>query len=380
MEYNGPMETTRKEKLTFKRVWRLCPVRHTLLVFSWLWLGFYFCFRGRREWMNFLCRTLVRPWHAAAGRFYSLVRFSAAEWIFVLWILMAGCFIAQLVIHIRDRRSFEGWYRWMVSVLAMAFTIFGLFSLWWGVLYYSDSFIVQSGLSRRPISADELESVTAYFARTADEYAVKVERDDRGIFTADLDGLFDHSQVLYHPLEKEYPCLTGPELRAKPAVFSRLMSYLNNTGYFCPYTAEANVNTDCTMALIPATIAHELAHQRGVAREDEANYVAVLACMADDDAAYIYSGALMAYIYLGNALHDTDYEAWLTVYNGLSEEVRRDLSDHNAYWDRFDTPVADASDKIYEGFLKTYGDDRGMRSYDACVDLLVVRYLDASRK
>ena len=258
----------------------------------------------------------------------------------------------------------------------MAFTLFGLFSLWWGVFYYSDSFVSQSGLTRRPISNAELESVTAYFGSVANEYSSEVERDGRGIFTADLDELFDQSPTLYHPAEELFPCLTGPELRAKPVVFSRIMSYINNTGFFFPYTAEANVNVDCTMALLPATIAHELAHQRGVAREDEANFAAVAACMASGDDAYTYSGALMAYVYLGNALHDSDYEAWLRVYDSLNEDVHRDLRDHNAYWDRFDTKAAEVSDKVYEGFLKTYGDDRGMRSYDACVDLLVLYYLD----
>ena len=115
-----------------------------------------------------------------------------------------------------------------------------------------------------------------------------------------------------------------------------------------------------------------------VAGEDEANFVAVLACMADDDAAFRYSGALMAYVYLGNALHDTDYERWLAVYDTLNADARRDLGVHNAYWAQYkDNTATEVSDQIYETFLHTYGDDRGMRSYDACVDLLTVYYLDA---
>ena len=369
------METREEKRIPLSYIWRLCPVRHGVILLSWLWLGFFFLFRGRRDWMNALCRTATRPWHTWAGGLYSSVRFSGAEWIVALWIIMGCCFAAQLVIHLRKKLSWEGGYRWAASVLAMASALFALFTLWWGVLYCSDSFVERSGLERRPISARELQSVTEYFAALANEFSAPVERDERGIFNADLDALFDRSVTLYRAVEVEIPCLTGPELRAKPAVFSKIMSLLNNTGYFCPYTAEANVNVDCTMALIPATIAHELAHQLGVAREDEANFCAVLACMADDDPAYRYSGALMAYIYLGNALHDTDYEAWQTVYQSLNEDVRRDLDDHNAYWDRYDTPVADASDKVYEGMLKTYGDDRGMKSYDACVDLLTLWYL-----
>ena len=369
------METKEKKRISALDLWRLCPIRHTLTLISWAWLAFFFLFREKKAWMNALCRTVVRPWHRLAGRVYSLVPFSVAEWIIGLWVVMGCCFAAQLVIHIKRNRPWQGFYRWAVSVLTMIFVLFGLFSLWWGVLYYSDSFVEQSGLERRPITARELESVTVFFARQANVMSDQVERDENGIFTADREALFSHSRTLYHPVEEQVPCLRGPDLRAKPAVFSKIMSLMNNTGYFFPHTAEANVNVDCPMALLPATIAHELAHQRGVAREDEANFCAVLACMADDAPAYRYSGALMAYVYLGNALHDTDYDAWLQVYELLNESVRSDLRDHNAYWDRYDTPVADASDKVYEGVLKTYGDDRGMKSYDACVDLLTIWFL-----
>lgn len=369
---------TREKKIDLTRVWRLCPVRHALLCAASLWTGFYFLFRGRRGWMNFLCRTLTRPWHRLAGRFYSSVPFSVSELVIGLWIVLGICFLVQLIIHIRRRGSGESLYRWFISALVVIMVLFALFCLWWGVLYYSDSFTGQAGLERRPIAAEELESVTRYFASVANEYSSRADRDERGIFTADEKELFEHSRTLYRAAEETFPCLAGPELRAKPALFSRLLSATDTTGYFFAYTAEANLNVDCTMAMIPATIGHELAHQRGVAREDEANFVGIFACMEDGDDAFVYSGALMAYVYLGNALHDTDYDAWEQVYRSLNEDVRRDLDDHNAYWKRYDTKVSEVSDKVYEGFLRTYGDDRGMKSYDACVDLLVLWYLDAA--
>ena len=373
--YNIRMETKEKNNI-IATLWRLCPVRHTLLCLSLLWLGAYFSFRDRRAWMNALYDGVVRPWHHSAGQVYSRVRFSAAEWIIALWVLMGVGFIAQLVVHFRRGRDRRALWRWGVTLLTLVALLFGLFCLWWGVCYYADSFTARSGLTRRAISVDELESVTRYFAALANEYAARVERDENGCFTADQRQLFDHSAVLYHALEQDFPCLSGPALRAKPAVFSRIMSYMNNTGYFFCFTAEANVNVDCPMALLPATIAHELAHQRGVAGEDESNFVAVAACLADGDPSFVYSGALMAYVYLGNALHSADYERWYAIYEGFNEGVRRDLSLHNAYWARYDTPVAEVTDKVYEQVLKTYGDDRGMKSYDACVDLLTVYYLE----
>lgn len=372
------METREKNRTWLGRWWRLCPVRHTLLILSLAWLGVYFTTRENRAWMDLLCRTLVRPWHRWAGRVFSLVRFSAAEWIIAGWILMGICFLVQGSICLVRRHGGAALFRWAVSLLTMGSVLFGLFSLWWGVFYYAGRFSQQAGLRDRPVSAEELETVTAYFADLANEYSPQVERDADGVFTADLTALFDRSETLYHAAEESFPVLAGPDLRAKPVVFSRCMSLTNTTGFFFPYTAEANVNVDCPMALIPATIAHELAHQRGVAREDEANFVGILACMEDGDPAYTYSAALMAYIYLGNALHGTDHEAWREIAGTLNADVRRDLAAHNAYWAQYETKVAEVHDKVYEVFLETYGDDRGMKSYDACVDLLVEYYLPAA--
>ena len=367
------METKEKNRITPGGVWALCPRRHAVLLVSLLWLAFYFLYRSHRGIMNFLCRYLVRPWHRLMGSFTSLWRFSLAEWLILAAVLTGLGLLTAFVILLIRRRGRRA-YRCAVSLVTLAAVIFGLFCLWWGVLYYSDSFRDQSGLEDRAVSTDELESVTRYFAGLANTYSSRVERDGAGLYTAERRTIFDKSETLYHAVQTLYPCLDGPDTRAKPVVFSRYMSWINYTGFFFPYTAEANVNVDSPLCLLPSTIAHELAHQRGVAGEDEANFVAVLACLESGDADYTYSAALLAYIYLGNALNQADYSAWSDVYGSLNDQVRADLTDNNAYWDRYKTKAADVSEKVYETFLKTYGDDRGMQSYGACVDLLVAYY------
>ncbi len=352
-----------------------CPARLTVLVLSLLWLGFYFLFRGDRALMNALCDALVRPWHRFAGRAYDVLPFSAAELYIGLGVLAALCFLAQLVVHFARRPGdWRRLGRWAVTLLALLAALFGLFCLWWGVYYYADSFSERSGLQAEPVSAQALEAVTDWFVERVNATAPLVARDENGAYAGDEKTVFAHSSALYGAAAEIFPCLDGPALRAKPVAASVIMSYVNYTGFFFPYTAEANLNVDSPRCLLPATIAHELAHQRGVAAEDEANFAAVLACLSDGDADYAYSGSLMAYIYLGNALHDADYGAWREAYSALCAEARRDLADNNAYWARFETPVKEASETVYETFLQTYGDDRGMQSYGACVDLLVAYY------
>lgn len=126
---------------------------------------------------------------------------------------------------------------------------------------------------------------------------------------------------------------------------------------------------------LPVTIAHELAHQRGVAAEQEANFVGVMAATASANADYAYSGWLFGYLHLSNALYEADPALAAASYQTLCAEARADLAANNAYWKQWEGPVKQTGEKVYTTFLQGYGQDLGMRSYGACVDLLVEEFL-----
>ena len=161
--------------------------------------------------------------------------------------------------------------------------------------------------------------------------------------------------------------------------FSRVMSAMNFTGVYFAFTGESNINVDAPACLTPSTIAHELSHQRGIASEQECNFLAVLASTTSGDPVYEYSGWLMGYIHLGNALYQADPAAWQAIRDSLPDTVLADLASNNAYWASFEGAAADASQKVYDTILKGYGQEDGIRSYGTVVDLLVAYYRDTAR-
>ena len=111
-------------------------------------------------------------------------------------------------------------------------------------------------------------------------------------------------------LAERYPALERPLYSPpKPVLASKLMSYANIGGMFFPFTMESNINVDNPFSTVPWTMAHELAHQCGFMREDEANFIAYLACKESDDALMRYSGLLLAYDNATAALRKADPEA-----------------------------------------------------------------------
>ena len=149
---------------------------------------------------------------------------------------------------------------------------------------------------------------------------------------------------------------------------------MNFTGFYFPFTGESNVNMDSPAMLLASTCAHELAHQRGIASEQQCNFLAVLACTRCGDAAYNYAGWLLGYIHLSNALYRADRDAWQEVRDRLPDEVLADLRANSAYWAQYKGLTATVTQSLNDRMIKSYGDSLGTQSYGAVVDLLVKYY------
>jgi hypothetical protein len=325
--------------------------------------------------MEFVGDHISRPYHRLAGRLCNPLPFSVAELLYAVIVIFTASYAVYTVYAlIRNPGKMRRIYIFAVTAASAALTFYALVCVLWGPLYYSGDFAEHSGISVREISTAELKAVTIYFADLASETGSLVSRDENGLYNADLDRLLQKSAGLYADTVSEFPCLAGPDLRPKSMYFSVIMSYMNFTGFFFPITGEANINTDAPLCFLPSTIAHELAHQRGVAREQDANFVAVLASLNNGDNDFVYSASLLAYTHLASALRSASYDDWVEAYGHISAQVRADLYANNEYWARFETPAADVSEAVYTGFLHSQGQTLGMHSYGACVDMLVSYY------
>ena len=370
-------KTAHKNKLR-----RLAPVRLGITLLCLLAVALICALRGDESAMLWVYEHVTHPYHLFMSKLCSHFAFSAAELVYAVAILGLAAYLLWCVCRlIRFPEKLWQLYR-LVLTLAMAGAVFwaGL-SVMWTPCYYAPGFAEQSGVDDGPLELEELETVTRWFAALASEYADEVPRDENGACTTDRASVLDRAAGVFEGAAELYPFLGGEALRPKPIHFSRIMSCLDFTGFFFPMTGEANLNMDSPVFLLPSTSQHEIAHQRGVAMEQECNFVAVLSCLESEYADFRYAGAALAYIYLGNALAGADYEAYTEIYYSLSDTVRADFKAQSAYWDEFrDSAAQKASNTVYDSFLKSNGQELGMQSYGACVNLLVHYYIDEARE
>jgi len=348
---------------------------HFWLLANLLLLAAFFALRNFRPLVDFYTACISDPLVSLLRRMTAPAPFSVAELLCVLGVLAAVYFLARSVYRIvtaEEKRA--ALYRLFLGVLCAGLTLYTAFCLLWGVYYYTDRFYEKSGLSAEKISVNELYAVTELFAEKLRAADAAVPRDADGRVDASREDILDAANGVYASLYGEFPFLAQGDEPIKPVFFSRLMSYLGVTGFYCPFTGESNVNMDSPVAAFPTSCVHELSHRRGVATEQECNFLAILAAAESDDAVFRYSGCLTGYIHLSNALYGVDRERWQALYSSLPDTVTADFRFSNNYWAQFEGPVRETSDAVYDGFLKSYGNELGIRSYGACVDLLVAYY------
>ena len=317
----------------------------------------------------------------AAAAVTGWLPFSLAEFTVVLCPFLLLFFLVRFVVHMvkrKEERFFRGILA-IVNVACVAAVIFFVYVIGCGVNYHRTTVADHCEITVRESSKEELFALCVELAEQAStlrEGLVGYE-DENGVLRLPVSdrALGKLTKEAYEALAKELPVLSGFYPAPKGICFSEAFSAMEITGIFTCWTMEANVNVAIPDYSIASTMAHELGHLHGFMREEEANFLAYLACMASDSELLNYSGTMMALIHSGNALNAQDSALYTELWAYYHEGMVRDLMDNRAYWDRYrDTVISETADKVNDTYLKVNEQEDGVKSYGRVVDLLLANY------
>ncbi len=267
--------------------------------------------------------------------------------------------------------------RFSLSVLSLFSLFFSLFVFSFGTGYHTESLDKRLGLVKTEVTVQELcETARILVVKTA-EASEKVEFGEDGfsVMPYDFEGMTDELLASFATLSDEYDFLQCFKSRPKPVLASKAMSYTHITGVYSYYTGEANVNVYFPDYALAFTAAHEMAHQRGIAREDEANFIAFLVTATASDPYLRYAGYLNMLEYVGNALWAVDREAYREIFGALPEAVKGELRAYAEFFRQFSNSTASkVSNAVNDTYLKVNGEENGTASYGLVVDLAVAYY------
>lgn len=304
----------------------------------------------------------------------SCVPFSIAELLlYALVLFFAALIVVRIVQAFVQKR---GYLRFLKSVAVLALTagiILNLFYVTWGFNYFRQPLSERMGLTITSRSVDELETFVLNTAKQASALRETLHEDENGVFSPEetRQEIFDALPQAYVALSGRFPVFSGFATRAKFVLWSSGLSWQGIAGVFIGITAEPNVNVGQPPLLLYQAAAHEMAHQTGIAAENEADFTAYLACMSSDDPNVQYSGLIYALIVSGNALYKADAERYIAATDTYGDAIWRDLQDYDAYWDAFDGEIKESADKRNDAYLKHNAQQSGVNSYGEAVDLLL---------
>jgi hypothetical protein len=186
--------------------------------------------------------------------------------------------------------------------------------------------------------------------------------------------LFDQSYEAYKSAAKQFSFLSYQEQSVKPSIYSYAGNYLGFQGYYNPFSGEAQVNTTVPSFLQPYVAAHEMAHQLGYAKENEANFVAFLACRAYASNEFRYSLYFNIYLYAVGEVYRRDSTLAKNFQLKLHPQVVRDIKQYQAFYRKYKNPIEPVIMWFYGHYLKANNQPAGKLTYDEVVLWLIAYY------
>lgn len=344
--------------------------------------------RGFSDWFR---RTVFCGIQYVQGHISSVFPFSvgeillAAGALLLLFAILSGAvLLAGKIVPALAGRRFPFLRKYLYGVLWVTAVVALVMSTNCFVLYHCSSFGENYvNPPEREYTVEELAILREYVVLQCNELATQMERDEDGFIVYD-GNMSSQAREEMQRLGEEYPLLEGYYTEPKKLAASKFFSQQYILGYYFPFSMEANYNREMYIANMPVTLCHELSHIKGFIYEDDANFIAYLACTSSDDAFFRYSGYLSVVDYLDRDLYESlgsSPEAYRT-YVQCTPLVQSDnIFLTKQAWEEveasavIDTEVVkQASRGFLETNLKLNGVEEGIASYGEVVKRMLEYY------
>ncbi len=247
------------------------------------------------------------------------------------------------------------------------------FNLLWGLNYNRRGIAYQLGLEVKQYSSADLDTLTRVIQDRVNYYAGFVTEAQRDSFDR-KSRLFNSAVDAYKEVAKTWSFLTYKPRSIKPSFYSYLGNYLGFQGYYNPFSGEGQVNTTVPRFLEPYVTTHEMAHQLGYGKENEANFVGYLACRFYPSNVFRYSVYFDMYNYSVGEVSRRDTALARSFQKNAHPQVLQDQKEFRDFYRRYRNPIEPIVMWGYGHFLRANNQPAGKRSYNEVVAWLIAYY------
>lgn len=249
------------------------------------------------------------------------------------------------------------------QILNFFLILYIIFKLVWGLNYSRPSISDELGIGNEKYSVKELVLLGDYFVNKTNNLKLKQTK----VLTYSINDLKTNSAKAYDLMEKRNSLFRYQNPCLKSVLNSWIISKIGIEGYYAPLTGEANMNMNLPDFVKPYVSCHEIAHQLGIAYEDEANLLGYLSASNSPDINYQYSANYEMLRYILFEIRMKSPDDYKLLHDKLSAGVLADFKAEKEFWRKYNGDMFGYMDAAFDSFLKLNNQKKGINSYQDIV-------------
>lgn len=314
---------------------------------------------------EFFARTFSRAYITVIGTLSMIAPISLLEVLVIfLFFFLVGLLVKGIICLVKGNKK-EGVFKFSLIVTVL----FGVITSYYfacGLSYHRDPLPLE--LYEEKVEKTEYLPIIYYFLDDFNSLCDELEFGENGSLISPY-SFEELNRIVvneFNKIDDDY--YNDITVRGKPLLSSFIYRELHIAGVSFSALGEANVDYLINQSDLPFTLAHEIAHIKGVMREQEANLLSTHVLMCSDDPYLRFSAYRRAFFNLVDIVDflDNSAEVKSLIYSMVDERIWDDVrftskyfEDHNLF-----NKIADFFNDLY---LKIVGNG-GIGAYEDNMD------------
>jgi len=306
---------------------------------------------------------------------FSIFPFSVGDVVYICLIIY-GLWALMQIIRLIFKKQFSQLSQLLLKLVIIVQVIFATFYLFWGLNYFRPSAAKRLALQDTSYAFDDVKAVTAMLIDSTNASKAVLTAADTLQTNAQI---YDHAEQAINAMpaiSKNFPAIHP---KVKPSVLSFALNYMATSGYFDPFTGEAQIDYQMPYFLRPFVACHEMSHQMGFGAEDEADFAGFITGISSHDHLLRYSTYYAATSEFMRTVGRRDTVAFKLLRMRISKPVLADYKTDRLYWKSFEGKAGILSGILYDHFLKANNQPHGLATYNRMIRLCMAWYRKGQR-
>ena len=258
-----------------------------------------------------------------------------------------------------------------INVFAViSITIFLFYSLW-GLNYFKTPLLSKLDIGK--IKYESLQTTLDRLIDDANEAHLLLGDEDSTLENLEFDKEKIISELKLDNIKK-FDKISTTKF-AKKSIIPKIFLYQGVSGYINPFTLEAIVVEEIPSIDFSITVLHEQAHQLGYAAEEDANFLAFISSINNQDPLIKYSGYVFGLSYLLNEIQINHNDDLSSFTDKINSGIIEDINSRRKFWQKYSNNIINSLQNIlYDFYLKSNNQKAGIASYSRIVNHIINYY------